>query len=419
MKVCFYFQVHQPERIKPFSFFDINQKESYWDDGLNKLVVEKVADKCYIPMNELLLNKIKEHNGNFKCSFSISGTALNQFEKYRPDVISSFENLAESGAVEFLAETSHHSLAAIYSDEVFHRQVNSHVARIGNLFGKEPQVFRNTELIFNNRIAWLVKQMGFKGMLLEGTEHVLGDRSPNHVYHAAYEPSLPLLCRNSRLSDDIGFRFSNKGWKEFPLTSNKFMDWLAQASWDGECMNLFMDYETFGEHQWEDTGIFDFMSKLIDYVCEDSYLEFATPSEVIQSCKSIGPVDVVRPTSWADQERDISAWLGNPIQDDAFRNIARLYKKIEKIDNDLLLSEYDQLSTSDHFYYMCTKYFSDGDVHMYFNHYETPFEAYINYMNVLADFEMRLDQELLKKTNEKTSSPKTGTKVKLELDHAN
>lgn len=392
--ICFYFQVHQPYRLRHYTFFDIGQSPFYEDEDANCGILLKVARKCYLPMNALLLKLIKRHEGRFKVSFSISGTALDQFEAYAPEVIQSYRELMATGCVEMLSETYSHSLSFLYSPEEFRAQVQQHDDRIEELFGVRPVVFRNTELIYNNALARTVEDMGYKAILAEGADHVLGWRSPNFLYRPAGCQKLKLLLKNYSLSDDIAFRFSNHQWPEFPLTADKFTNWAQAAVASGNIINLFMDYETFGEHQWETTGIFQFMEALPDYILRLPGFGFVTPSEAAARYEPVAELDVHNFMSWADAERDLTAWLGNDMQHDAIEAVYRLEPKIRQLNNPGMLRTWQRLQTSDHFYYMCTKWFADGDVHSYFNPYGTPYDAYINYMNVLADFSMRLDAAL-------------------------
>ena len=392
--ICFYFQVHQPYRLRHYTFFDIGQSPFYEDEDANCGILLKVARKCYLPMNALLLKLIKRHEGRFKVSFSISGTALDQFEAYAPEVIQSYRELMATGCVEMLSETYTHSLSFLYSPEEFRAQVRQHDDRIEELFGVRPVVFRNTELIYNNALARTVEDMGYKAILAEGADHVLGWRSPNFLYRPAGCDKLKLLLKNYSLSDDIAFRFSNHQWPEFPLTADKFTNWAQAAVASGNIINLFMDYETFGEHQWETTGIFQFMEALPDYILRLPGFGFVTPSEAADRYDPVADLDVHNFMSWADAERDLTAWLGNDMQHDAIEAVYRLEPKIRQLNNPGMLRTWQRLQTSDHFYYMCTKWFADGDVHSYFNPYGTPYDAYINYMNVLADFSLRLDAAL-------------------------
>lgn len=392
--ICFYFQVHQPFRIRRnYRFFEIGSNHQYYDEHANRTIVQKVASKCYLPTNKVLLDLIKEYGAQFKIAFSVTGTALDQFEKYSPQTIESFQRLADTGCVEFLGETYAHSLCSLKSKEEFFNQVERHTRRMKELLGQKPKVFRNTELIYSDEIGELVAQMGFRAQLTEGAKHILGWKSPNYVYCNARNPKLKLLLKNFRLSDDIAFRFSNRAWSEWPLTADKFVHWLNELPREEEIVNLFMDYETFGEHQWEDTGIFEFMRHLPKTVFSKSNYRFVTPSEAVEILNPVAPIHVPHPISWADEERDLTAWLGNDLQDDAFDSLYKLEPLIRRCSDKNILKDWEYLQTSDHFYYMCTKFFSDGDVHKYFNPYETPYEAFINYMNVLSDFTLRVQEK--------------------------
>lgn len=392
--ICFYFQVHQPYRLRKYRFFDIGKNHHYFDDFTNETIVRKVADKCYLPTNKLMLELIEKYGDRFKISYSLSGTAMSQFKEYAPDVLESFQKLAATGNVEFLAETYSHSLSALKSREEFERQIHSQVKMVQELFGKTPTVFRNTELIYSDEISDIIHEMGYKAMLSEGAKHIMGWRSPNYLYTSASSPKLKLLLKNFTLSDDIAFRFSNQGWDEWPLTTEKYVQWMKDLNPHEEVINLFMDYETFGEHQWADTGIFEFMRKLPDQIYENTDFQFMTPSEVADHFQPISPMHVRYPISWADEERDLSAWLGNEMQDEAFDRLYQLEEKVKKIDDAKLKHDWNLLQTSDHFYYQCTKWFSDGDVHKYFNPYDSPYDAFINYMNVLSDFNLELDKKI-------------------------
>ena len=389
--VCFYFQVHQPYRLRHYTFFDIGADAFYEDENANCDILLKVARKCYLPMNALLLSLIRRHEGRFKVSFSLSGTALDQFAAYAPELIQSYRELVATGCVELLSETYNHSLAFLYSPDEFREQVRLHDDRIEELFGVRPTVFRNTELIYNNALARAVEDMGYDAILAEGADHVLGWRSPNYVYRPAGCDRLKLLLKNYRLSDDIAFRFSDRNWPEFPLTAEKFAHWAGTAALSGDLINLFMDYETFGEHQWEASGIFQFMEALPDRLLRLPGFRFVTPSEAAAEHEPVAELDVHNFMSWADAERDLTAWLGNDMQHDAIETVYRLEERVKAGGDDGLLRTWRRLQTSDHFYYMCTKWFADGDVHSYFNPYGSPYDAYINYMNVMADFALRLD----------------------------
>jgi len=385
-----YFQVHQPFRLKKYSVFDIGHYHEYFDEPKNKEICRKVAGKCYIPANNVLMELIKNSNGRFKCAFSITGVALEQFEKYSPEVIESFKALAETGCVEFLSETYYHSLSYLYSKEEFRQQVQLHADKIKQLFGKTPSVFRNTELIYNNELANYIEGMGYKGILAEGADHILGWRSPNFLYTPVTCAKIKLMLKNYKLSDDVAFRFSNKGWKEWPLTADKFSRWISAVNGNGEVVNLFMDYETLGEHQWEDTGIFEFLRHFPNHVMSHPHNDFITPSEAIDRYESKSEIDIHTFISWADIERDLSAWLGNDMQNNAIQELFQLEKKIIKSGDQKLIEDWRRLTTSDHFYYMCTKWFADGDVHKYFNPYDNPYESYIAFMNILNDMTHRL-----------------------------
>ena len=389
--ICFYFQVHQPFRLKHYDCFKIGHDHSYEDEQKNREILDRVSTKCYLAANRTLLSLIKRYKGKFRIAYSISGTALEQMEMYRPDVLRSFQDLAATGCVEFLSETYYHSLSFLYSKTEFIRQVGKHKEKIEELFGQTPTVFRNTELIYNNEIANFVSSLGFKGIACEGLDHVLGFRSPNFLYNPPRNNKIISLLKNYKLSDDIAFRFSNKDWKEWPLTAPKFAHWVHQTAGNGETINLFMDYETFGEHQWPETGIFNFLSHLPHEIFKHPDFTFKTPSEVIAEYPTRGEYDVHHLSSWADIERDLSAWLGNSLQHDAMERIYGLEKRIKETNDEQMIDTWAKLLTSDHFYYMCTKYWNDGDVHKYFSHYNTPYDAYINFMNVVTDLEHVLE----------------------------
>jgi len=418
--VVFYFQVHQPYRLRRYSVFD--NDPFYFEEGKNKEICLKVADKCYRPATQLMLDLVKVHKGNFKLSYAITGTVLDQIEAWCPDVLDLFKALADSGCCEFIGETYHHSLSFLYSREEFREQVDMHTQRIQDLFGQTPSVFRNTELTYNNDVAHFVNEMRsddgkprWKGMLCEGVDRILGYRSPNYVYRPPHtgegaNPGRPfaLLLKNYRLSDDIAFRFSNRGWAEWPLTTEKFARWVHDINGDGFLCNLFMDYETLGEHQWADTGIFEFMRALPGAIFDVKKGEnhFNTPSEALKMFDPVGAYDVPHMISWADTERDLSAWLGNSMQSNALHELYKLERPIkDKLaearrsgDDDrirrfeYLLEDWRKLTTSDHFYYMCTKWFADGDVHKYFNPYDSPYDSYINFMNVMDNVRSRMSQ---------------------------
>jgi alpha-amylase len=386
--VCFYFQVHQPSRLRHYTVFDKDTR--YFDDYKNAEICRKVANKCYLPTNRLILDVIRRNEGRFKVAYSLTGVLLEQILAYSPEVMSTFDALNQTGCVEFLAETYYHSLSFLYSRGEFIEQVNKHSETIERLFGQKPRIFRNTELIYNNDLAALVESMGrFDAILSEGADHILGYRSPNFVYRPNGCSKLKLLLKNYMLSDDIAFRFSNRGWSQWPLTADKFARWVSNVNGNGVVVNLFMDYETFGEHQWEDTGIFEFMRHLPSEILKHPDNDFKTPSEVVKAYDPVGTVDVPHLISWADMERDLSAWLGNAMQSSAIHELYRLERKIKNTGDEKIIADWRKLQTSDHFYYMCTKYFADGDVHKYFNPYDSPYDSYINFMNVLGNLQGR------------------------------
>jgi Alpha-amylase/alpha-mannosidase len=391
--VCFYFQVHQPYRLRQYRFFDIGKSQHYADDFANRNFMERISERCYLPMNQLLLELIKKHKGRFRIAFSISGMALEQFEAYAPGALDSFRALAKTGCVEFLAETYSHSLASLVSETEFCEQVQQHAAAIQRLFGVKPVTFRNTELIYSDTIGEAVAKMGYTAMLTEGAKHILGWKSPNFIYTNAINPKLKLLLRNFTLSDDIAFRFSDRGWAHWPLTAEKYIDWMEALPDKDELINLFMDYETFGEHQAASTGIFEFMRHLPEALLSREGFRMLTPSEAAAEHQPVAPLHVPFAISWADEERDLSAWMGNELQNEAIGKLYALEEKVKSSGDEALLHDFRRLQISDHFYYMCTKFFSDGAVHKYFNPYPTPYEAFINYMNVLSDFILRLNQK--------------------------
>ena len=399
--ICLYFQVHQPWRLKTYRFFNMGKDHNYLDDLTNRSIMQKIARQCYLPMNALLLKLIRENKGKFRCSFSLTGTVVEQFRAYAPEVLESFKALAETGCVEFLGETYSHSLAALSSKEDFAEQVKLHTAMIRKEFGQKPTAFRNTELIYSDDIAAQVTGMGFKAMLAEGAKHVLGWKSPNFVYADATDQRLRLLLRNYKLSDDIAFRFSNQGWSEYPLTADKYAEWLSSEN--GEVINLFMDYETFGEHQKASTGILDFMKALPAAILKRGDLEFETVTKAAQKHQPVSVLHCPHVMSWAVEERDITAWLGNELQNEAFSKLYALKDKVKSLKNPDFDYVWRFMQTSDHFYYMATKWLSDGDVHSYFNPYGSSYEAFINYMNVLSDFEIEVDKALAAKSRRKKS----------------
>jgi alpha-amylase len=391
--IVLYFHVHQPYRIKNYSFFDIGQDRDYFsasEDRLNnQKILSKVADKSYLPFNNLLIELLEKHP-QLKVSFSISGVALDQFAAYRPDVLNTFKQLVKTGRVELVNETYYHSLSFLFSPDEFHRQIAKHRQALKSLFDYDTTSFRNTELIYSNDIAKEAEKEGFKVILAEGVERYLGWRSPNFVYRPPHDGNIKLLLKNYKLSDDIAFRFSNRGWSEWPLTAEKYGQWINSVNGNGHVVNLFMDYETFGEHQWADTGIFDFMREFPNQVLSHPDNTFMTVTEASQAFPVSDVVDMPQLTSWADLERDLSAWRSNPMQEAALTTLYSMEKDVFASGDDTLIEDWRRLSTSDHFYYMCTKWFSDGDVHKYFSPNNTPYEAYINFMNILHDIRLRV-----------------------------
>ncbi|MFB6181910.1 MAG: glycoside hydrolase family 57 protein [Candidatus Magasanikbacteria bacterium] len=392
--VCFYFQVHQPCRVKKYQVFDIGEDHDYFfnpqDEKLdNERIFDKVSKNCYLKTNNLILELLEEVP-DFKCAFSLSGIFLDQAREFSREVLDSFSELINHPKVEILSETYHHSLAFLHSEAEFRRQVNLHREEVRDLFSADPEIFRNTELIFNDDLAKTISDMGYEAMLAEGEDSMLGWRSPDFIYNARAAQDLKLLLKNYRLSDDIAFRFSNEDWEDYPLTAEKFANWIHSKNGNGEVVNLFMDYETFGEHQWEDTGIFDFFKQMPKEILKHPDNDFVTPSEAIDKYEPKDEVGTEDYISWADVERDLSAWTENKLQQQALKNIYQLEDKVLSVENDKIKEDWRRLQTSDHFYYMCTKWFEDGDVHAYFNPYETPYEAFTTYMNVLKDLEYRI-----------------------------
>lgn len=391
--ICFCFQVHQPYRLKPYGFFQIGQDPFYLDQERNEYLIRRVADRCYIPAGRLLLRLIRIFGSDFKFSISLTGTVVEQMRLWSPEALEVFQALAATGNVEFLSETYYHSLASLFSETEFESQVQKHREMIKREFGLETSAFRNTELIFSNHIADLVSEMGFRTVLLEGVDRVLGWRSPNFLYRHTFNPDLNCLLKNYRLSDDIAFRFSDRGWKEYPLNAEKYSHWIHHHAGAGEIINLFMDFETFGEHHWKDTGILEFMEELPGRMLGHRDFSFRTVSEAVAEHEQIGEIECEQPISWADSERDVSAWLGNSQQRQALRSLYDLEKLVRQRGNENDQRVFGFLQTSDHFYYMSTKHFNDGAVHHYFSPYGNPYDAYVYYMNILHDFRQRLRED--------------------------
>jgi alpha-amylase len=409
LSVCPYFHVHQPHRIKRYRIFDIGSDSEYFNcsddtDLNNGRILAKVADKSYRPTTAILGELLARHP-EFRFALSFSGTVLDQFEQYAPDVLHSFQELVRSGRVEILADTYYHSLAFFYSRSEFERQVEQHRTRIFELFGVSPRVFRNTELSYTNTLAKWCEDNGYLGIMAEGWDPVLGWRSPNFVYRPTGCKRIKVLLKNYKLSDDIAFRFGNRGWESWPLDAPTYAEWVHAHHGNGETINLFMDFETFGEHQWADTGIFDFLRDLPTRIMARGDTTFKTPTETIESYRAVGDIDVPHILTWADTDRDLTAWVGNDIQRDAIKTIYDLEGSILRADDPNLTETWRRLQTSDHFYYMCTKWWQDGDVHAYFSPYESPYDAYIAFMNALSDLQLRVSEVLRRKDTEPLSGP--------------
>ncbi|MEI6576706.1 MAG: glycoside hydrolase family 57 protein [Bacteroidota bacterium] len=418
--LCLNFQVHQPYRLRTYRFFDIGDDHYYYDDYLNRTTIRRIAERSYIPANNLLLKLIKEWGPQFKVSFSISGIALEQMERFSPETLDSFKKLAKTGCVEFLAETYSHSLASLKNKDEFKTQVEKHASKIESLFGQKPVTFRNSEHIYSDNISEMVADMGYTLMLTEGAKHFLGWKSPNFMYCSAANPKLKLLLRNFNLSDDLAFRFSNTAWSEWPLTAEKFANWIKKLPANQEVVNLSLGYASFGEIQPKESGIFEFLQALPKAVIKNSGYTFNTPAELNQALQPVAAVHVPFPASWADEERDVTAWLGNELQQEAVNKLYSLSGMMQKCSDVALQNDWNYLQSSDHFYYMSTKVLSDGEVHSYFNPYGSPYEAFINYMNVLSDFTLRIEhyqptviipaEPEVKKITKKTAAKKKAVK---------
>jgi alpha-amylase len=392
--IVLYLHVHQPLRIRKYSIFDTAVIHEYFSerdetDRNNEKVLRKVADKSYRPMNELL-EKLLHQYPEFKVSLSITGTFIEQAEMWAPDILESFKRLVATGQVEIVAETYYHSLAFFYSLEEFERQVRMHRDKIRELFGVETTVFRNTELAYNNDLAKWADEYGFTGILAEGWDPILGARSPNHAYRPVATNNISLLLKNYRLSDDLAFRFGDKAWEKWPLSVDTYNEWIQVASSDSPLINLFMDYETFGEHQWADTGIFDFFEQFVGSWLQTPGNTFHTISEAIAANPPQDEISMPHTVTWADTERDLTAWLGNSMQQEALKYLYALEDDIIRSGDKELIADWRRLQTSDHVYYMCTKWFTDGDVHAYFSPYQSPYDAFLYFMNVLRDIRYRL-----------------------------
>ena len=390
--ICFNFEIHQPFRLKRYRFFDIGKDHYYYDDFLNDDIMERIARNSYIPAAETLLRMIESNEGRFRCSIAMSGIAFEQFEQYAPEFIDVLKRLADTGCVEFVAQPYAYSLASLNDPEEFAAQMGDTRSLLRNRFGVETKVARNTELIYCDDLAPQLVELGFNGVLTEGAKHILGWKSPDYVYCAASAPKLKLLLKNDKLSDDISSRFSDTSWNEFPLTADKYIGWIADTPQEEQVFNLFMNLETFGEFQRRDTGIFQFLEALPRFAKERG-IDFWTPSEAVQKLKAVGELSVMHPISWADEARDTSAWLGNKLQQEAFDKLYSVAERVRLCDDRRLKQDWNYLQASDHFFYMATKHFADGAVHSHFSPYDTPFQAFTNYMNVLADFIVRVEEQ--------------------------
>jgi len=394
--VCIYLQIHQPYRIKRYSVFDIGSDHEYFNDSSekdtnNEKILKKVDEKSYKPTIQTLLSLLEKHP-EFCFAVSFSGIVLDQLRDYAPETIELFKQAVKTGRVEVLAETYYHSLSFFYDSAEFEAQVKKHGDLVRDLFDYYPTTFRNTELSNRNDLARWAEQSGYKAICAEGWEKYLGWRSPNYVYAAPKTESIALLLKNYRLSDDIAFRFSQESWEGWPLTANKFAQWVHNSNGSADVINLFMDYETFGEHQWADKGIFEFLSHMPEHILQHQDNSFILPSQAAQQFPRRDTVDIPDVLTWADTERDLSAWCDNAMQKESLQLIFAMGPLVKAQNDPQLLEDWRKLTTSDHFYYMCTKWAADGDVHAYFSPYESPYEAYMNFMNAVQDMRWRIEQ---------------------------
>lgn len=390
--ICFYFQIHQPFRLKRYRFFDIGNDHYYYDDFANDDIITRIAHSSYIPAAETLLRMIEESGRKFKCAISVSGVALEQIEMYVPELLDILKKLVATGCVEILAETYAHSLSSLADPDEFANQVKVHGEKVGELFGVKPKVLRNTELIYCDDIAPQILAMGYKGVITEGAKHILGWKSPNYVYAAASAPKLKMLLKNDKLSDDITFRFSDYNWSEYPLTADKYIKWIADTPQEEQIFNLFMTLEAFGQLQNRDSGIFQFLEALPRFAAQQG-VEFITPTEAVSKIKPVAELGVPFPMSWADEARDTSAWLGNQLQREAFEKLYSVSERVRLCDDRRLKQDWYYLQASDHLFYMSTKHKADGEIHSLYSPYDSPYQAFTNYMNVLADFIVRVEEQ--------------------------
>ncbi len=414
--ICMNFVIHQPYRLRRYTIFDLGQNSTYDDDDINCDILLKMARKCYLPANDVMLKLIDRHEGKFRLSYSISGTALDQFEQYAPEVIASFKALAKTGCVEFMGGTYSGSLCCLYSQEEFTEQVKMHSKRIKELFGKAPQCLRNTELIYNNDLAAQVEELGFKSILAEGADQALGWRSPNFVYQPVNCLKIKLLMRNATLSDDVALRFSNQNWDEWPLTAEKYAAWCHSTNGQGEVINMFMDYHALGGFNDANSGVFYFMEALPEMIMRHDDFDFKTPSEVVAQYQPVAKIDMPQFMSWSLTQSDLSSWTGNDMQQDALEALYALESRVKDIKDSELLLAWRRLQTADNFNYMNTRWFADGSDHREFNPYGSPYDAYIVFMNVLADLELHVNDALASKAAKSVTSG--GTRGSAKADTA-
>ncbi len=387
--ICLYFQLHQPFRLKRYRFFDIGRDHYYYDDFANDDVITRIARNSYIPTVEALKEMIETSGGKFKAALSISGVVLEQLEVYVPELIDALKELAKTGCIEFLSETYSHSLVSLSDIEEFREQVKLHDEKILALFGQKPKVFRNTELIFSDEIASMIASMGFKGVITEGAKHILGWKSPNYLYNSAATPKLKMLLRNDKFTDDVARRFSDYDWNEYPLTAEKFISWIAATPEEEPLVNLFMNCEVLGEGQPRESGIFEFFKALPQYA-EKAGINFITPTEAVAKLRPVDSLSVPYPMSWTDEARDVSTWLGNRLQNEAFHKLNALAERVRMCSDRRIKQDWNYLQSSDHFFFMSTKYGAGRNT---FSPYESPFDAFTNYMNVLSDFIVRVEEQ--------------------------
>lgn len=388
--ICLTFQVHQPYRLRNFHFFEIGNHYNYFDEEANARIVRQVSEHCYLPANELLLNMIHTYGSKIKVSFAISGTVLDQIEQYEPHVLQSFKELSATGNVEFLGQTYATSLSSLKSQSAFHYEVTTHKRCLFRHFGKRPKVFLNTGLLYSDTIGKMISDMGFKGVITEGISAILDGKSPNYLYQSTSRTPLNLLLRNKSLSEDIAHRFSHRNWSEWPLTADKYLGWLNAPTNDGQVINLVMDYGTFGEHHKKETGILDFLEYLLRYLAGSKDVKLSTPKEVLRTLSSKGKIKVPKPVSWASTDKNASAWLGNEMQQEAFDTLYAMEDSVKSTGDKLLYKEWERLESADHFLYMNNQ---DEAINRLFNPYESPYDAFLIYMNVLSDFELKIQDK--------------------------